>query len=241
MRADELEKSGADIAFVMPSHQYPLGTVMPIKRRMELLAWADESEDRYIIEDDYDSEFRYKGKPIPALQGYDGNGKVIYIGTFSKSIAPAIRMSYLVLPAKLCRVYEDRCSFINSTVSKVDQLILQKFIEDGYYERHLNKMRALYKSRHDTLLAALKNWNAGFSISGENAGVHLLLHFHDGRGEEELIRLAASKGIKVYGLSEYYVDERKKSREAVILLGYANLSEEKIKEAVGLLKEAWKM
>ena len=241
MRADELEKSGADIAFVMPSHQYPLGTVMPIKRRMELLAWADESEDRYIIEDDYDSEFRYKGKPIPALQGYDVNGKVIYIGTFSKSIAPAIRMSYLVLPAKLCRVYEDRCSFINSTVSKVDQLILQKFIEDGYYERHLNKMRALYKSRHDTLLAALKNWNAGFSISGENAGVHLLLHFHDGRGEEELIRLAASKGIKVYGLSEYYVDERKKSREAVILLGYANLSEEKIKEAVGLLKEAWKM
>ena len=241
MRADKLEKSGADIAFVMPSHQYPLGTVMPIKRRMELLAWADESEDRYIIEDDYDSEFRYKGKPIPALQGYDVNGKVIYIGTFSKSIAPAIRMSYLVLPAKLCRVYEDRCSFINSTVSKVDQLILQKFIEDGYYERHLNKMRALYKSRHDTLLAALKNWNAGFSISGENAGVHLLLHFHDGRGEEELIRLAASKGIKVYGLSEYYVDERKKSREAVILLGYANLSEEKIKEAVGLLKEAWKM
>ena len=241
MRADKLEKSGADIAFVMPSHQYPLGTVMPIKRRMELLAWADECEDRYIIEDDYDSEFRYKGKPIPALQGYDVNGKVIYIGTFSKSIAPAIRMSYLVLPAKLCRVYEDRCSFINSTVSKVDQLILQKFIEDGYYERHLNKMRALYKSRHDTLLAALKNWNAGFSISGENAGVHLLLHFHDGRGEEELIRLATSKGIKVYGLSEYYVDERKKSREAVILLGYANLSEEKIKEAVGLLKEAWKM
>lgn len=241
MRADKLEKSGADIAFVMPSHQYPLGTVMPIKRRMELLAWADECEDRYIIEDDYDSEFRYKGKPIPALQGYDVNGKVIYIGTFSKSIAPAIRMSYLVLPAKLCRVYEERCGFINSTVSKVDQLILQKFIEDGYYERHLNKMRALYKSRHDTLLAALKNWNAGFSISGENAGVHLLLHFHDGRGEEELIRLAASKGIKVYGLSEYYVDERKKSREAVILLGYANLSEEKIKEAVGLLKEAWKM
>lgn len=241
MRADELEKSGADIAFVMPSHQYPLGTVMPIKRRMELLAWADECEDRYIIEDDYDSEFRYKGKPIPALQGYDVNGKVIYIGTFSKSIAPAIRMSYLVLPAKLCRVYEERCGFINSTVSKVDQLILQKFIEDGYYERHLNKMRALYKSRHDTLLAALKNWNAGFSISGENAGVHLLLHFHDGRGEEELIRLAASKGIKVYGLSEYYVDERKKCREAVILLGYANLSEEKIKEAVGLLKEAWKM
>ena len=241
MRSDGLKASGADIAFVMPSHQYPLGTVMPIKRRMELLGWADESEARYIIEDDYDSEFRYKGKPIPALQGYDGNGKVIYIGTFSKSIAPAIRMSYLVLPENLCRVYEERCSFINSTVSKVDQLILQKFIEDGYYERHLNKMRALYKNRHDALLLALRSWNGEFSVSGENAGVHLLLHFRDGRSEEELIRLAALKGVKVYGLSEYYVDGKKDRKEAVILLGYANLSEEKIKDAVRLLKEAWKM
>lgn len=241
MRADGLRTSGADIAFVMPSHQYPLGTVMPIKRRMELLAWADESEARYIIEDDYDSEFRYKGKPIPALQGYDGKGKVIYIGTFSKSIAPAIRMSYLVLPENLCGVYKERCGFINSTVSKVDQLILKKFIEDGYYERHLNKMRALYKSRHDTLLLALRNRDAGFSVSGENAGVHLLLHFRDGRSEEELIRLASLKGVKVYGLSEYYVDRKKNREEAVILLGYANLSEEKIKDAVRLLKEAWKM
>ena len=200
MRVDGLEKSGADIAFVMPSHQYPLGTVMPIKRRLELLEWANRSEKRYIIEDDYDSEFRYKGKPIPALQGYDGNGKVIYIGTFSKSIAPAIRMSYLVLPESLCKLYETRCGFINSTVSKVDQLILQKFIEDGYYERHLNKMRALYKSRHDTLLAALKSWKPDFRISGENAGVHLLLHFHDSRSEEELIRLASQNPYGYYRL-----------------------------------------
>ena len=241
MRVDGLEKSGADIAFVMPSHQYPLGTVMPIKRRLELLEWANRSEKRYIIEDDYDSEFRYKGKPIPALQGYDGNGKVIYIGTFSKSIAPAIRMSYLVLPESLCKLYDTRCGFINSTVSKVDQLILQKFIEDGYYERHLNKMRALYKSRHDTLLAALKSWKPDFRISGENAGVHLLLHFHDSRSEEELIRLAASGGIKVYGLSEYYVERKNEKPESVILLGYANMNEEKIKEAAGLLKKAWSM
>ena len=205
------------------------------------MKWANRSEKRYIIEDDYDSEFRYKGKPIPALQGYDGNGKVIYIGTFSKSIAPAIRMSYLVLPESLCKLYETRCGFINSTVSKVDQLILQKFIEDGYYERHLNKMRALYKSRHDTLLAALKSWKPDFRISGENAGVHLLLHFHDSRSEEELIRLAASGGIKVYGLSEYYVERKNEKPESVILLGYANMNEEKIKEAAGLLKKAWSM
>ena len=239
MRVDELEASGADIAFVMPSHQYPLGTVMPIKRRMELLGWANEGVNRYIIEDDYDSEFRYKGKPIPALQGYDGKGKVIYIGTFSKSIAPAIRMSYLVLPDELCGVYDKRCGFINSTVSKVAQLILQKFIDEGYYERHLNKMRALYKSRHDTLLSALKDWRGDFTVSGENAGVHLLLHFRDGRSEQDLIRLAEEKGIKVYGLSEYFVEGEKK-RESVILLGYANMNEEKIKEAVELLKKAWK-
>lgn len=240
MRVDKLETSGADIAFVMPSHQYPLGTVMPIKRRMELLGWASRIEGRYIIEDDYDSEFRYKGKPIPALQGYDGKGRVIYIGTFSKSIAPAIRMSYMVLPETLCRMYEERCGFISSTVSKVDQLILQRFIEDGYYERHLNKMRALYKSRHDTLLAALREWGADFTVSGENAGVHLLLHFCDGRSEEELIGLAARKGVKVYGLSEYYVEGSREREEAVILLGYANMNEDKIKDAVNLLKEAWK-
>lgn len=240
MKIDVLRESGADIAFVMPSHHYPLGTVMPIRRRMELLKWAEEEEGRYIIEDDYDSEFRYKGKPIPALQGYDRMGKVIYTGTFSKSIAPAIRMSYLVLPEPVLSMYLERCGFINSTVSKVDQLILQKFIEDGYYERHLNKTRALYRSRHDTLLAELKELEADIHISGENAGVHLLLHFRDGRSEEELISKAAEKGVKVYGLSEYYVDGKDGGEETVILLGYANMNEERIREAAKLLAEAWR-
>ena len=216
---------------------------------MELRGGADEEEGRYIVEDDYDSEFRYKGKPIPALQGYDGSGRVIYIGTFSKSIAPAIRMSYLVLPMPVLERYRERCGFISSTVSKVDQLILQKFIEGVYYERHLNKTRALYRSRHDTLLASLKELKIPVQISGENAGVHLLLHFHDGRSEEELIRLAADCGVKVYGLSEYCVNgESAGSAEggvntadddAVILLGYANMNEEKIREAVRLLGRAW--
>lgn len=122
------------------------------------LKWAYGKEGRYIIEDDYDSEFRYKGKPIPALQGYDAEDKVIYLGTFSKSIAPAIRLSYMVLPKSLLDVYRTNVNFINSTVSKVDQMIVQHFIEDGYYERHLNKTRALYKNRHDVLIDALKLW-----------------------------------------------------------------------------------
>ena len=131
MRIDELRKLDADIAYVMPSHQYPLGTVMPVKRRMELLKWAEEKEDRYVIEDDYDSEFRYKGKPIPALQGYDANEKVIYIGTFSRSIAPAIRISYMVLPKKLLERYKKKCRFLSSTVPRVDQKIIRDFIEQG--------------------------------------------------------------------------------------------------------------
>lgn len=239
MDVSKLEQSKADIAFVMPSHQFPLGIVMPIKRRMELLHWA-EQEGRYIIEDDYDSEFRYKGKPVPALQGYDSQGKVIYIGTFSKSIAPAIRMSYLVLPPKLLEFYQKRSRFLSSTVSRVDQLILQKFIEEGYYERHLNKTRALYKSRHDTLLNALKGLEPTVRISGENAGVHLLLTFTNGMQEEELISRAKNAGIKVYGLSEYDVTPRPDA-PATILLGYANMQEESIAKTVEILKKVWKI
>ena len=241
MEVDKLRESGADIAFVMPSHQYPLGSVMPIRRRMELLKWADEKPGRYIIEDDYDSEFRYKGKPIPALQGYDSRGRVIYTGTFSKSIAPAIRMSYIVLPPDILALYKKRCGFLSSTVSRVDQLILQKFIEEGYYERHLNKTRALYKSRHDTLLGCLREMKGDFTVSGENAGVHLLLHFTGGVSEKEMIGRAAEHGVKVYGLSEYCVENKKETEgdETVILLGYANMGEEKICRAVRLLEKAW--
>ena len=144
MRVEELTASGADVAYVMPSHQYPLGIVMPIKRRLELLKWAAEKPERYLIEDDYDSEFRYRGKPIPALQGVDRTGKVIYIGTFSKSIAPAIRISYLVLPEPLLATCEPELQRFSSTVSRIDQMILNSFLKEGHYERHLNRMRAIY-------------------------------------------------------------------------------------------------
>lgn len=239
MKIDVLRESGADIAFVMPSHHYPLGTVMPIRRRMELLKWAEEEEGRYIIEDDYDSEFRYKGKPIPALQGMDAHGKVIYLGTFSKSIAPAIRLSYMVLPEPLLAAYEKKNRFIHSTVSKVDQRIVQRFIEEGYYERHLNKTRALYKGRHDALIEELKPLLGTCRISGEHAGVHLLLHFQNNETEEELIRLAEEEGIRVYGMKDYRIRQEAKG-EATILLGYANLTETQIREAARLLIRCWK-
>lgn len=239
MQVSELVKTDADIAYVTPSHQYPTGIIMPIGRRMELLRWANEEEGRYIIEDDYDSEFRYKGKPIPALQGYDGEEKVVYLGTFSKSIAPAIRLSYMVLPKPLLSIYRKQHRFVNSTVSKVDQMIVQRFLEDGYYERHLNKMRALYKGRHDTLIEALKPLSGICHISGEHAGVHLLLTFENGMSEEELILRAEEKNIRVYGLHDYCIRENTKS-DPTILLGYANLSEEQIKKAIGILEKCWK-
>lgn len=238
MDVQKLRESGADIAYVMPSHQYPLGIVMPVKRRQELLQWAQELPGRYIIEDDYDSEFRYIGKPIPSLQGSDSHQKVIYIGTFSKSIAPAIRISYLVLPTHLLERYEQAGRSFSCTVSRMDQRLLQYFMERGYFERHLNKMRALYKNKHDALLSELKKVQGIRRILGDRAGVHILLKLSYGVSEEERIRQAAQAGIKVYPLSEYCIDQKK--YDPTILLGYATLSEQEIREAVRLLAEVWK-
>lgn len=239
MCAEALEQTDADIAYVMPSHQFPLGTVMPVKRRMQLLAWAAQKDGRYIIEDDYDSEFRYRGKPIPALQGYDRASRVIYIGTFSRSIAPAIRVSYMVLPQTLMELYRSRGRMISSTVSRVDQRLISGFLNEGHYERHLNKMRAMYKSRHDVLLEEMKVFRDICTVHGENAGVHILLTFLNGMSEQEAISRAAAKGVAVYGLSRYYVGEASIPAEATVILGYANLSEEAIRQAAALLREAW--
>lgn len=228
IRIDSLKISGANVAYVTPSHQYPLGIIMPIKRRQALLQWANETDNRYIIEDDHDSEFRYKGKPIPALQGLDQNGKVIYMGTFSRAIAPAIRVGYLVLPQALLDVYNSKYSYYTSTVSRIDQSILTSFINDGYFERHLNKMRKHYKGKHDTLIQALKIFKNKISIQGEHAGLHLVVTFHLPLTEEELIAKAAQSSIKLYSLKRFFINFDENNYEPTILLGYANLTEDEI-------------
>lgn len=238
MSVDSLTESGANIAYVMPSHQYPLGVVMPVKRRMELLKWANESENRYIIEDDYDSEFRYRGKPIPALCGFDKEQKVIYIGTFSKAIAPAIRMSYMLLPDELMRQYHERMGFYSCTVSRIDQIIVKDFMESGYYEKHLNKMRALYKNRHEVLMSELENFRQKFEITGENAGIHLLLKSRENVSEAVLLERAAKESVKVYPLSAYDISGEKREYHTVIL-GYANLGENEIRQGIAGLRTAW--
>lgn len=236
MCPETLEQSGADVAYVMPAHQFPMGMVMPMKRRLQLLAWAKQKQGRYIIEDDYDSEFRYKGKPIPALQGYDQSETVIYLGTFSKSIAPAIRISYMVLPKPLMNEYHEHAQNFSATVSRVDQKIVEVFLRDGYFERHLNKMRALYKSKHDKMLRCLKQHSEICEVSGEHAGVHMLVWLKKGMTEEKAQQLAKEGGIRVYPLHAYTL---KDDISQAILLGYATIPEELISEAMKCLFETW--
>lgn len=237
MLVSQLQRTEAKIAYVTPSHQYPLGVVMPIKRRMELLSWAVEAEGRYIIEDDYDSEFRYKGKPIPCLQGVDQAGRVIYLGTFSRSIAPAIRVSYMVLPVSLMKQYEQKYGFYSCTVPRMEQAVLTCFLQEGYFERHLNRMRANYRAKHDLILNEVQQFSE-FLVSGENAGIHLLLTSKEKKKEQELVDQAWQKGVRVYGLSEYYIEGTER-REDTIVLGYANLSEKEILEGLEILRTVW--
>ena len=240
MRADKLEQEPVRVAYVMPSHQYPTGAVMTIGRRAELLRWAEKKPDRYLIEDDYDSEFRYKGRPIPALQGMDDSQKVIYMGTFSRSIAPAIRVGFMVLPEPLLALYREKAGFYASTVSRVDQNILTHFIIEGYYERHLNRMRSVYRGKHDTLLAGLRELEPYFEIGGEYAGIHVLLTHKKGISEKKLTETAAQAGVKVYGMSDFVIGQNKDLFPSTVILGYASLKESEITEGCKRLVNAWK-
>ena len=240
MKIKELNESGTSLAYVMPSHQFPMGIVMPIRRRLELLNWVNQEPSRFIIEDNYDSEFRYRGKPIPALQSVDGNEKVIYLGTFSKSIAPAIRMSYMVLPKPLLQLYE-RHSCYTQTVSRIDQMVVNEFLQGGYFERHLNRMRSIYKSKHDFLLNELRTWGDSVKVFGENSGLHVLLMADNGMTEEKLVNMAGKAGVKVFGISEYYINRLENYYKPTVLLGFANLSEGDIRTGLALLKKSWRI
>ena len=158
-----LRESSANVAYVTPSHQFPLGMIMPLSRRLELLRWANDCGG-YIIEDDYDGEFRYVGKPIPSLQGLDSNERVIYMGTFSKSFLPSLRMGYIVLPTHLLKIYTELEGKFKQTVSTIQQLAFATFIHNGDWERHLNRSRTLYKRKHTLLVKSIKN-EMGISCS----------------------------------------------------------------------------
>jgi GntR family transcriptional regulator / MocR family aminotransferase len=235
MMISKLEDSGANIAFVTPSHQFPCGMIMPISRRKQLLNWAWEKDKRYIVEDDYDSEFRYSGKPIPALQGLDSREKVIYMGTFSKAFLPSLRMSYMVLPIRLIENYHENYFHFVQSVSRFDQEIIKRFMKKGYWEKHINKMRIVYNKKRNALVSALSTYFPdSIKIVGQDSGLHLLVRPNNGMTEKELIEQAAKYSINVYPASAYgYSDDQ------TVLLGFAVLSEEEIQKAVCLLAKAW--
>lgn len=235
---EDLKKCSARVAYVTPSHQFPLGMVMPISRRIELLKWCEEIQG-YIIEDDYDSEFRYKGKPIPSLQGLDNNGRVAYMGTFSKSLIPSIRISYLVLPPSLLKKYQEHLIVYKQTVSRLHQDTLYRFMKEGYWSSHLNKMRTLYRKKENLLLSSIEKYlGKNVEVIGAKSGLHILLKVKINLSEDKLISTAYNNGVKVYPTSLYY-DSYKNNEYPIILLGFAGVKESQIEEGIKTLKNIW--
>jgi len=237
MDVQSLQLSGATIAYVTPSHQFPTGTVLSAARRTALLNWASANSHHFIIEDDYDSEFRYAGRPIPALQGMDKGDSVIYLSTFSKSLMPSLRIAYMVLPAQLLKKYQEAFIHYSSTVPRLDQHILARFMEDGQFSRHLNRMRKIYKKKLQILIESLLLYKPYISYSGEEAGMHIIVTVHTNESEEQLIQLAKEVGIRIYGLSKYRT--QKKIEEPSFIIGFGGLSGKSIDGAVKKLMAAW--
>lgn len=195
MDVDRLQETTSRVAYVSPSHQYPTGTVMPVAKREALLRWA-ESESGLIIEDDYDSYLRYSGNPIPALQGMDRNERVVYLGSFSKLLLPSLRISYMILPMPFLQLMERNKRRLTPSASKIDQLTLAKFIEDGHYERHLRRIRKIYRKKNVLLTEYFTQAAKGrISVLGTESGVHLLLEAQRPLPLSQIISEARRKGI----------------------------------------------
>ncbi|MDL4841234.1 MocR-like pyridoxine biosynthesis transcription factor PdxR [Aquibacillus rhizosphaerae] len=235
---NELKKSKNKIVYITPSHQYPTGVITSITKRRQLLKWAIETEG-YILEDDYDSEFRYVGRPIPSLQGLDLNERVIYLGTFSKSFSPALRVSYMVLPKSMLNQYKKMYASYDQTVSKIHQEALALFIERGYLTRHIRRIRKLNRQKREVLLKAISKYmGMNVNVVGEKSGVYILLEIKLSETEETLIQLAKKAKIRVYPTSPYWTDYRSIDFPK-IQLGFGGLNEVEIKEGIYLLSKIW--
>lgn len=232
-----LEDFGADILHLSPSHHFPTGRVTPISRRYELLGWASKSDGRYIIEDDYDSEFRLLGRPIPALQSIDVMDKVIYMNTFSKSLSSTIRISYMVLPQKLLKQFYEKLGFYSCTVSNFEQYTLARFISGGYFEKHINRMRNYYRNQRDILLESIrKSPLAGkIKIKEENSGLHFLMELQTEMPDDLLEEKAGRMGLRISCLSRYY-HRPEQAKQHVLVLNYSGIDREKMAEAIEILE-----
>lgn len=231
---EALNTSAATLAYVTPSHQMPMGCVMPVANRLKLIEWA-ESSGKLIIEDDYDSELRYHGKPIPSLQGLRPQGNILYLGTFSKVLSPALRLSYLVLPDSLLaayrRLFQDYCP----SVSLLEQRTLAKFMEQGHWDRHVRRMRAIYKKKHDTLLRAVEqHFGTLAEVVGQGAGLHVVLQLPaTSPGEAEIIERARKQGIGLFPFSATCASGEPAATK--LLLGFGGMSASEIEQGIALL------
>lgn len=237
---DKLAQTDARLAYVTPSHQFPTGAVMPAGRRAALLQWAMAQPGRYIIEDDYDSEFRFELRPLPSLQGMAGSGgPVVYLSTFSRSLAPSIRIACMVLPRGLLDRFVEEFGFYSSTVSRFEQQTLRVFLQEGHFTRHLARCRNQYRARMQAFTGALETaFGPGkLHFSGQHTGLHLLLQIKNGPGEAELLRLAREEGVKITGLSEYCVAAS--CPPNTLVAGYGALATEQIEPLAALLARLW--
>lgn len=233
-----LNETSSKALYINPSHQFPTGTVTAINKRLALLEWA-EKNDAYIIEDDYDSEYRYNSRPIPSLQSLDNKGRVIYLNTLSKSFAPSLRMSYIVLPSPFMEKYQLFFHKYNCSVSWLEQSAMYRFMNEGHWNRHLRKIYQANRKKHDILIETITELMCEkVKIYGKNSGLHILLEVNNGLTEKELIEKAKSVGVVVYPVSNYWADPKKYSNN-MILIGFSGLSENDIVEGLNLLNTVW--
>ncbi len=238
MSVQALAKSGANVAHVSPEHHYPVGIVTPIGRRQELLAWAAEEAGRYIIEDDYDCEFRIVGRAIPSLQSMDTNHRVIYMNNFSKTMVPSLRVSYMVLPEKLMERYMATMSFYSCSVSGFEQYALARFMEKGYFERHIRRSINYYRQQRDKILKMFRAsaLNKISRIIETGAGTHFLLRVNTDLSDVEIKWAARERGILIQCLSEYCF-ENQHLYKGFLIINYSDMEDKKLAKAIRELEE----
>lgn len=240
LSAEALEDSGANLCYLTPSHHFPTGVTMPAPRRAQILAWAAARAGRYVLEDDYDSEFRFDTRPLPSLQGMAGpDGPVVYLTTFSKSLAPGIRIACMVLPRSLLTRYRQDFSVYANTVGRFEQQTLAEFMAGGYFTRHLARMRLVYKRRMEAFAAALRQELPGVTLGSVHSGLHFLLTLPGAGGETAMVAAAAREGVRLRGLHEYYLARPERCPPDTVVAGYSALKEEDIPAVAAALARAW--
>ena len=237
---DPAKLQDAQVLHISPSHHFPTGLVTPLTRRQALLSWSREKQDRYIIEDDYDSEFRFAAHPMPAMQSLDSDGKVIYMNSFSKSLAPSIRISYMVLPGALMERFRQTLGFYSCTVPSFEQHTLARFLSHGHFEKHINRMRKFYKMCRDRLMKMLSECSLAdrLTIEEENAGLHFLVRVDLPVTEDVILRRCAEVGLGISSLSDYYHGKVPQQARKCLVVNYSGLSQKdltKLEEILAII------